>query len=450
MSSFSWPVSLSTSAPIQIIKDGAPVTITKDTVTPAGTIPMPVELVAASGSPINITAGDLNVQMSAFGVNYDSARIGDGTNLLGITASSEAKVSDATAQASLASIDSKLTSPITVTGPLTDTQLRASAVPVSVSSLPLPSGAATEATLSAINTKFTNPLPVSGPLTDTQLRASAVPVSLASTTITGSVAVTGPLTDTQLRASAVPVSLTSTTVTNTVAVSGPLTDTQLRASSVPVSLTSTTITGTVAVSAASLPLPAGAATESTLAGLHYAQGSTTSGQTGALIQGAVTTSAPTYTTGQTAPISLTTNGLIRGTVAINSFANTAIGQKTMSGSMPVVISSDQSNLPIKGRPSVWLYRNDNSSANILTSAYTEIVTAAAIGVDVHEVEVFDSSGQSLVLATGSAGSETMKLYVFAGGNGRMPWFIPVGTRVAVKAISGNATSGEFLMNFYGA
>jgi len=60
-------------------------------------------------------------------------------------------------------------------------------------------------------------LAVTGPLTDTQLRAAAVPVSLASTTITGSVAVTGPLTDTQLRASAVPVSLASTTITGTVA-----------------------------------------------------------------------------------------------------------------------------------------------------------------------------------------------------------------------------------------
>ena len=69
---------------------------------------------------------------------------------------------------------------LTVTGPLTDSQLRASAVPVS------------------------------GPLTDTQLRATAVPVS-------------GPLTDTQLRATAVPVS-------------GPLTDSQLRASSVNVAL----------------------------------------------------------------------------------------------------------------------------------------------------------------------------------------------------------------------
>jgi hypothetical protein len=43
----------------------------------------------------------------------------------------------------------------------------------------------------------------------------------------------------------------------------------------------------------------------------FAQGSTTSGQNGVLIQGAVTTAAPTYTTGQTDPISLTTAGAIR-------------------------------------------------------------------------------------------------------------------------------------------
>jgi hypothetical protein len=52
---------------------------------------------------------------------------------------------------------------------------------------------------------------VTGPLTDTQLRATPVPIS-------GTVTASGPLTDTQLRNSAVPVSLTSTTVTGTVAV----------------------------------------------------------------------------------------------------------------------------------------------------------------------------------------------------------------------------------------
>jgi len=72
----------------------------------------------------------------------------------------------------------------------------------------------------------------SGPLTDTQLRATPVPVSGTVTANAGSgtMAVSGPLTDTQLRATPVPVS-------GTVTASGPLTDTQLRASAVPVTAT---------------------------------------------------------------------------------------------------------------------------------------------------------------------------------------------------------------------
>jgi hypothetical protein len=105
---------------------------------------------------------------------------------------------------------------VTATGPLTDTQLRATAVPVS-------------GTVTA-----------TGPLTDTQLRATAVPVS-------GTVTATGPLTDAQLRATPVPVS-------GSFSVSGSLTDAELRASP-------------VAVSASSLPLPTGAATQTTLAAI---------------------------------------------------------------------------------------------------------------------------------------------------------------------------------------
>lgn len=77
---------------------------------------------------------------------------------------------------------------------------------------------------------FTNE--VVGPLTDTELRATPVPVSgTVTATPSGtqdvnvtnvSVVVTGPLTDTELRATPVPVS-------------GPLTDTELRATPVPVS-----------------------------------------------------------------------------------------------------------------------------------------------------------------------------------------------------------------------
>jgi hypothetical protein len=75
-------------------------------------------------------------------------------------------------------------------------------------------------------------VPVSGPLTDTQLRATAVPVS-GTVGVSGTVPVSGPLTDTQLRAAALPVSGTFWQATQPV--SGPLTDTQLRATAVPIS-----------------------------------------------------------------------------------------------------------------------------------------------------------------------------------------------------------------------
>jgi hypothetical protein len=70
-----------------------------------------------------------------------------------------------------------------------------------------------------------------------------------------------------------------------------------------------------------ISLPTGASTSAlqtsgnasltTIAGALYAQGSTTSGEIGPLMLGAVTTSAPSYTSGQSDPLSLTTAGALR-------------------------------------------------------------------------------------------------------------------------------------------
>lgn len=65
----------------------------------------------------------------------------------------------------------------------------------------------------------------------------------------------------------------------------------------------TNISGTIS-------LPTGAATSANQP-TNAAQGSTTSGQTGYLMLGATTTSAPTYTTAQSNPLSLTTAGALR-------------------------------------------------------------------------------------------------------------------------------------------
>lgn len=64
-------------------KDGINTIVNEDTVTPSNNTPLPVKITGTTGD-INITAGDLNVQLSSTGTNYDSVRIGDGTNLLTI------------------------------------------------------------------------------------------------------------------------------------------------------------------------------------------------------------------------------------------------------------------------------------------------------------------------------------------------------------------------------
>lgn len=94
---------------------------------------------------------------------------------------------DAATLAALETINAAISGTVTVSNPgLTDAQLRATAVPTSVASLPLPSGASSEATLSAINAKLPAiangrvqvELPAGGGgLTDAELRATPVPVS---------------------------------------------------------------------------------------------------------------------------------------------------------------------------------------------------------------------------------------------------------------------------------
>lgn len=167
-----------------------------------------------------------------------------------------------------------ITGSVAVTGPLTDTQLRATPVPIS-GTVTVTDGAGpltVDGTVSISGTvgvtQSTSPWVVSNTVLSvvgggTEATAQRVTIANNSTgvlavtdnggsltvdgsvSITGSVAVTGPLTDTQLRASSVPVSGAFFQATQPV--SGPLTDTQLRATPVPIS-------GTVTVTDGSGPL----------------------------------------------------------------------------------------------------------------------------------------------------------------------------------------------------
>lgn len=93
------------------IKDGVVTPVLLDTVTPANTNSIPVTLVDVTGVPatINVTTGDLSVEISHDGLphTWDSTRVGDGTNLMGVNADLEALVHDLDTHARLDTLNAK-------------------------------------------------------------------------------------------------------------------------------------------------------------------------------------------------------------------------------------------------------------------------------------------------------------------------------------------------------
>lgn len=152
-------------------------------------------------------------------------------------------------------------------------------------------------------------------------------------------------------------------------------------------------------------------------------------------------------------------------IGVNSGGNLTgltFGQATMANSIPVVIASNQGSLSIGALPAgsnVIGYTkqsglsiattpvyNSYSSTNITTSAYTQLV--ASTTSQTNWVDIFDSSGQAMILAVGAAGSEVAVLYVPPGGIS-CPLFITSANRISYKALTGNATSGYLLLNLRG-
>ncbi len=93
-------------------------------------------------------------------------------------------------------------------------------------------------------------------------------------------------------------------------------------------------------------------------------------------------------------------------------------------------------------------RHDYDGGNVTTAAYTQLV--ASLAADCTAIEVFDSSGQILLFAVGAGGSEVDKLYITPGGNEDLIGVVlSAGDRIAIKAVDGNAVTGDIVINFIG-
>lgn len=113
-----------------------------------------------------------------------------------------------------------------------------------------------------------------------------------------------------------------------------------------------------------------------------------------------------------------------------------------------VSSSGSITVTSGARTKVENARHDYSSVNVTTVAYTQLIAStSAAGT---QILLFDSSGETMILAVGPAAGEVDQLYIFPGGfSGPVDLGIPAGSRVSVKALSNDATVGEITLNILG-
>jgi hypothetical protein len=225
------------------------------------------------------------------------------------------------------------------------------------------------------------------------------------------------------------------------------------------------------ISAAALPLPSGAATSANQTNgtqtTRVTDGTNTAAVKAASTAAVATDPALVVAISPNNTVAATQSGTwninnISGTISLPTLAATSTkqsdgSQKTqiVDGSGNVIASTSNAmnvsvtNTSIKSvqtNSKGEFVRNDYTSTSVSTSAYTQLIASTANTYST--VEIFDSSGQTLVLAIGGAGSEVNQFIIFPGGNGRIPYTIASGSRISIKALSATANAGEIDINFY--
>lgn len=179
-----------------------------------------------------------------------------------------------------------------------------------------------------------------------------------------------------------------------------------------------------------------------------AQGSTTSGQTGSMVMGAVTTAAPSYTTAQTSPVSLTTAGATR--TDNSSWGGTALGTPANFGTSPGAVVSGSVNAsvmygttaaigdPCRTNAKVYVPISQTANTQLLagTSAKkTYICHIIVVAADAENISLVSGTGSVCATSTAAViGSTTAAAGPNLSANGGFSIGTGVGS-VAVSAVN---------------
>jgi len=160
----------------------------------------------------------------------------------------------------------------------------------------------------------------------------------------------------------------------------------------------------------------GLALDTSVNGILLSQGSTTSGQKGALVQGAVTTNAPSYTTAQTSPLSLDASGLLRvslkDTPANTNNLNVALAAS--SATVTVTATNLQTNLnqiagsaittAATGVQKVGVVGNAGATVDSTIGAGSAPTNAVVVGSVYNSSAPAPTNGQAMAFQSDQAGN----------------------------------------------
>lgn len=88
-----------------------------------------------------------------------------------------------------------------------------------------------------------------------------------------------------------------------------------------------------------------------------------------------------------------------------------------------------------------------ATTNVTSSAFVEL--DPNVSMDLKKIQVFMSSGQSLLIAAGAPGSEDDIGVIIPGGNGIIDFLLGAGERLSVKSLGATVNSGELIVNYIG-
>lgn len=411
-------------SPTSFIKNGSTVTVNQDTTTPANSIPLPVTVYNAAGSQVDTATAALqtagNTSLASIDTKTPALQSGNVPVLL-----TSAQLSTLTPLTSVAVSNFPTTQTVSVSNfPAPVTSVSVSNFPatqaISAASLPLPTGAATSANQSTEITALQQIVTNTGnvPTVGQKTMSASQPVAIASDQ------------------SAIPVTFTAATPVS-------VTGSAAAVNAFPVPSTNVAGNGAVAVQLSG-----------TFVAVTTFQGSNdntnwynvcaSTPTTQAAVPQSAASAAGLYIIPVTfiyfrAMVTSYTSGTVAGIMSVIPTGVQDTAARSVTITSPATIVTNQSGTAFASAPVYMSY----ATTNVLTTAYVTLI-ASTLGTS-STIDIFDSSGQAMILATGAAGSEVAQYYVPPGGD-VFKLAIAVSTRISIKALTANATSGYILLN----